>query len=243
MSKENENYQRLKKYCLDLGISLFGAADIIKVRDEFRLADSIKTRFPWGISLGKRAADAVLEDIKDQPTPLYFHHYRQLNFFLDRAAFLLTSHIQELGFSALPIPASQIIDWEKQQAHVSHKKIGLLTGLGWIGRNNLLVNPKLGSRFRLVTVLTDLPLEADQAIEGSCGECRRCLLPCPAQAIKENPADFDHLRCYEKLDEFRKKHIVSQHICGVCVKACPGPAGSLQTKKSGPHAPSDTPSV
>lgn len=236
MTKENENYQQLKKYCLGLGISLFGVADIIKVRDEFRLADSIKTKFPRGISLGKRAADAVLEDIKDQPTQLYFHHYRQLNFFLDRAAFLLTSYIQELGFGALPIPASQIIDWEKHQGHVSHKKIGLLAGLGWIGRNNLLVNSKLGSRFRLVTVLTDLPLEADQAKEGSCGECRRCLIPCPAQAIKESPADFDHIRCYEKLDEFRKKHIVSQHICGVCVKACLGPAGSLRTKKEGHRA-------
>jgi len=230
MSKENENYQQLKTYSLSLGASLFGIADIIKIRDNFRLSDSAKKQFPWGISLGKRAADGVLEDIQDQPTPLYFHHYRQLNIFLDRAAFLLTSYIQELGFRALPIPASQIIDWEKQQAHVSHKKIGFLAGLGWIGRNNLLVNPRLGSRFRLVTVLTDLPLEADQAIEGSCGECRRCLMSCPAQAIKTNPADFDHIRCFEKLDEFRKKHIVSQHICGVCVKACPGPAGSAKAR-------------
>jgi epoxyqueuosine reductase QueG len=243
MTKESENYQQLKKYCSGLGMSLFGVADIIKIRDEFRLAGSIKAKYSRGISLGKKAADAVLEEIEDQPTPLYFHHYRQLNMFLDRAAFLLTSFIQELGFSSLPIPASQIIDWEKQLAHVSHKKIGLLAGLGWIGRNNLLVNPKLGSRFRLVTVLTDFPLEADQEIEGSCGECRRCLMPCPAQAIKENPADFDHFRCYEKLDEFRKKHIVSQHICGVCVKACPGPAGSLRTKKAGPQRPPDTPSI
>jgi epoxyqueuosine reductase len=232
MSIENDNYQSLKKYCLDLGASLFGVADITKVRDEFRLADSIKRRFSRAISLGKRASDAVLEDIKDEPTLLYFHHYRQLNFFLDRAAFLLSSHIQEIGFNALPVPASQVIDWERQQAHVSHKKIGLLAGLGWIGRNNLLVNPELGSRFRLVTVLTDVPLKADQALEGFCGECQRCLLPCPAHAIKENPADFDHLRCYEKLDEFRKKHIVSQHICGICVKACSGPAGSLRTKKA-----------
>jgi len=230
MSKENENYQQLKKYSLNLGVSLFGVADIVRIRDSFRLSDSIKKQFPWGISLGKRAADAILDDIQDEPTQLYLHHYRQLNFFLDRSAFLLASHIQELGFGALPIPASQIIDWEKQQAHVSHKKIGFLAGLGWIGRNNLLVNPKLGSRFRLVTVLTDFPLETDQPIVGSCGECRQCLRSCPAQAIKANPADFDHIRCYEKLDEFRKKHIVSQHICGVCVKACREPVGRAKTR-------------
>ena len=234
MSKESENYQQLAAYCLRLGASLFGVADIIPVRNEFRLADPIKIRFHRAVSLGKRVANAVLEEIEDQPTPLYFHHYRQLNFFLDRAAFLLSSYIQDLGFEALSVPASQIIDWETQQAHVSHKKVGQLAGLGWIGRNNLLVNPKLGSRFRLVTVLTDLPLVADQPIKESCGICRRCLLPCPAQAIKENSSDFDHRACYEKLDEFRKKHIVSQHICGICVKACPGPAGSLKTKKIRP---------
>jgi epoxyqueuosine reductase len=232
MSKENENYQQLEDYCFSLGASLFGVADIMTARDEFRLADSIKMKFHRAVSLGKRASSAVLEEIENQPTPLYFHHYRQLNFFLDRAAFLLSSYIQDLGFDALPVPASQIIDWETQQAHVSHKRVGLLAGLGWIGRNNLLVNPKLGSRFRLVTVLTDLPLVADQPIKESCGECRRCLLPCPAQAIKENPGDFDHRACYEKLDEFRRKHIVSQHICGICVKACPGPAGSLKIKKT-----------
>lgn len=223
MFKEGENYRLLKEYCLDQGASLFGVADILKVKDEFHLVGSLKTRFHRAVALGKKVADAVLEEIESQPTPLYFHHYRQLNFFLDRAAFLVSSYIQDLGFSALPIPASQIIDWEKQQAHVSHKKIGQLAGLGWIGRNNLLVHPKLGSRFRLVSVLTDLPLESDQPFKGSCGQCQRCLGPCPALAIHVSPAEFDHLACYAKLEEFRKKRIVSQHICGVCVKACSGP--------------------
>ncbi|MCJ7565081.1 MAG: hypothetical protein MUP52_10895 [Candidatus Aminicenantes bacterium] len=223
VTKEQENNRLVQKYGRDLGFSLFGAADITRVREEFLLSEPLKTRFDRAIALGKRLSDAVLEDIKAQPTPLYFHHYRQLNFFLDRGALLLADHIQDLGFEALPIPASQIVDWENQRAHVSHKKIGVLAGLGWIGRNNLLVNPGLGSRFRLVTILTDMPLETGPSLDFSCGNCRACISPCPAQAIHENPADFDHRVCYEKLDEFRRKHIVSQHICGVCVKACRGP--------------------
>ncbi|MGB8951693.1 MAG: reductive dehalogenase domain-containing protein [Candidatus Aminicenantales bacterium] len=205
-----------------MGISLFGVAAIIEVREEFCLEKEIRDRFDRGISLGKRIIDPVIEGIKDRPTPLYFHHYRQLNFFLDRAALLLSSHIQDLGFDALPIPASQIIDWEKQKGHVSHKKIGLLAGLGWMGRNNLLVNPEFGARFRLVTVLTNMPLETDKSLETDCGKCLRCLASCPAQAIKENIKDFDHKSCYAKLSEFRRMNIVSQHICGVCVKACRG---------------------
>jgi len=221
MKKEEENYGKLKEFSLDLGLS-FGVADITSAKEEFLLGKELMSGFDRGISLGKRLIDAVLEDIKDSPTPLYFHHYRQLNFFLDRSAFLLSSFIQDLGFRALPIPASQIVDWEKQRAHLSHKKIGHLAGLGWIGRNNLLVHPNLGARFRLVTVLTDLPLDPDRPSQLSCGECKKCLKFCPAQAIKEEKEIFDHLACFEKLKEFRKSGIVSQHICGVCVKACVG---------------------
>jgi hypothetical protein len=222
MSEKGENYNLLKKHAFDLGFSLFGIADISSVKQEFILSESLKAKFDKGISLGKRLLDSVLVDIEDRPTSLYFHHYRQLNFFLDRAAFFISWTIQDLGFQALPIPASQIVDWEKQRAHVSHKKIGYLAGLGWIGRNNLLVHTKLGSRFRLVTVLTDMPLETDKPIEADCGTCRRCLSSCPAQAIKLNQEDFDHQSCFEKLKEFRKAGIVSQFICGVCVKACAG---------------------
>jgi epoxyqueuosine reductase len=224
VKKEGENRERLKKFADGLGVSLFGIADITAVRDEFNLDKKLRGSFDRAISLGQRLIGAVLEEIVDRPTPLYFHLYRQVNFFLDRAAFLLSTHIQDMGHKALPIPASQIIDWERQQAHLSHKKIGRLAGLGWTGRNNLLVNPEFGAQFRLVTVLTDMALEPDKPLESDCGECRRCLSCCPASAIKERQADFDHWVCFDKLKEFRRSGIVSQFICGVCVKACRGPA-------------------
>ena len=221
--KSSSGQSQLSSFSLSLGFSLFGVADITSIRSEFLLSEPTKAKFPRAISLAKRAVDAVLDDIVDKPTPLYFHHYRQLNFFLDRGALLVASHIQDLGYAALPIAASQIVDWENQRAHVPHKKIGELAGLGWIGRNNLLVNGEFGSRFRLVTVLTDMPLETGSPAAFGCGTCRACVAPCPAGAIKERPEDFDHRACYAKLDEWRKAHVVSQHICGVCVKACKGP--------------------
>ena len=222
MSREKENREKLKKFSQDLGVSLFGIADVTGIKEGFYLDKGLALKFDWGISMGKRLIDSVLDEIEDRPTRLYFHHYRQLNFFLDRAAFLLSTYIQELGHKALPIPASQIIDWEKQRAHLCHKTIGTLAGLGWRGRSNLLVNPKLGARFRLVTVLTDMPLAVDKPMEADCGDCRACLEPCPAQAIKERREDLDYQACYEKLQEFKRSGLVGQHICGVCVKACPG---------------------
>ena len=222
MRETKQNYERVKRFALKQGVSVFGVADITKIRKEFLLDKEIKTKFDWALSLGKRLLDPVLDDLKDKPTPLYFHHYRQLNFFLDRASFLVSSFIQEQGFLALPVPASQIIDWENQRGHLSHKKVGHLAGLGWIGKNNLLVNPKLGARFRLVTVLTDIPFEADMPLDEACGKCRKCLEVCPAQAVKDLKEDFDHWACFEKLKEFKREGIVGQLICGVCIKVCSG---------------------
>jgi epoxyqueuosine reductase QueG len=222
MSAE-KNTESIEAMAAEMEFSLCGVADITDVRKEFHLDLDFVSRFDRAISLAKRLLDPVIEDIKDRPTLLYLHHYRQLNLFLDRGATLLSSRIQNRGFQALPIPASQMIDWDKQRSHVSHKIIGRLAGLGWIGRNNLLVNPQLGSRHRLVTILTDMPLEPDEVLDRDCGACLACLETCPAQAIKENKEDFDHWACFEKLKEFRRQGVVGQHICGVCVKACKGP--------------------
>jgi len=212
----------LREYSMGLGFSLFGTADISGIRDSFILPKNLRDRVGFAVSLGKSLVAGVLDDILDGPTPLYFHHYRQINYFLDRGAMLVASRIQDLGFRAVPIPASQVIDWPKQRAHLSHKKVGEMAGLGWIGRNNLLVTPEFGSRFRLVTVLTDMPLEADDPSQADCGTCRKCIGVCPANAIKERREDFEHIRCFEMLKEFRNKGLVGQYICGLCVKACSG---------------------
>jgi long-chain acyl-CoA synthetase len=50
---------------------------------------------------GVRLEDAVLADIIDQPTPLYFHHYRQANYELDRLGFQMADRLQDAGFRAL----------------------------------------------------------------------------------------------------------------------------------------------
>lgn len=217
------DYGTLKKFCLEtLKVDLFGVADIRNIRQTFSLSPDVVSRYDYAISLGKEVLLSVLDDIKDAPTALYFHHYRQLNAFLDRAALELSAHISKHQYLALPIPASQVTDWKNQRAHLSHKKIGQLAGLGWLGRNNLLVNPVLGARFRLVTVLTNWPLKTDSSLPFSCGDCQRCREVCPAGSIKDLPEEFDHLSCFAKLKEFRDRGLVGQYICGICLKACHG---------------------
>ena len=217
------NKRELEAFARQLGFDLFGVADIASLRDDFLLEPDTRDRFPLAVSLGKRLSDAVLEDIRDHPTSIYFHHYRQMNFFLDRGALLVADRLQKSGFRSLAVAASQIVDWDKQRAHLSHKHVGRAAGLGWFGRNNLLVNPELGSRFRLVTVLTDMPLEPDRPLDRDCRSCHACAAACPARAIKDTREAFDHMACYETLKDFRKKGYTTQFICGICVRDCRGP--------------------
>lgn len=215
-----KSYNILKKFVQDQGIDLFGVADIRGIKKEFQILESLANGLDKAVCLGARLSVSVLSEISNAPTRLYFHHYRTVNAYLDQTALKVCNFIQRKGFKALPIPASIILDWENQTAHLSHKKLGVLAGLGWIGRNNLLVNEKIGSQFRLATILTDMPLKLDKPIKKDCGICHLCVKMCPAQAIKESPSDFDHIKCFEKLKEFQKQKLVDQYICGVCVNVC-----------------------
>ncbi len=229
MGDREKNYISLKKFSKNEGIDLFGAAGIEEIKKDFALSEGVLKRVDKAVALGVGLSEAVLSDIVNVPTRLYFHHYRTANAFLDQLAFKISGYIQKKGYLAVPIPASQILDWQRQSAHLSHKKIGYLAGLGWIGRNNLLVNKNLGSQFRLVSILTNMPLKIDRPVKQSCDDCRLCIEICPCGAIKDNPADFDHLKCFEKLKEFQRQRLAEQYICGVCVNAC---GRSLSLKKT-----------
>ena len=202
------------------GAVLFGVANVGEVEDvsgEVSLAGLVT-----GISYGYRLSDIVLEGISDCPTRTYQYHYRQVNLLLDRIGLILTSYLQGRGHRAFPVPSAQIVNWEKNLGHISHRAVAKHAGLGWIGRNNLLVNPVHGARVRYCTVLTDLTLPYDNPIEENCGTCMRCVEVCPGGAIGKTQADFDLASCIETIDRITKKKNVGSKICGICVRACIG---------------------
>jgi epoxyqueuosine reductase QueG len=160
----------------------------------------------------------VLSTVEGKPNQIYYFHYQRANMLLDGTALKIAAWIQARGSEAFPVPASQVVDWERQLGTVSHREVARLAGHGWYGRNNLMVNRPFGSGVRYATVLTDLPLELDAPVRDSCGACRACIAACPASAITEQ--GFDLSRCREKLKEFVKTEKIGQMICGVCVRAC-----------------------
>ncbi len=203
-------------------VSLFGAADIRSIKNGFLLSSSETDKLNFAVSIGVRISPAVLLGITSRPTLLYKWHYQQANQFLDKVAFILTQKIMEKGYQALPVPASQVVDWVGLKGHVSHRVVGEAAGLGWRGRNNLLVHPKYGAQIRLVTVLTDMALESNPSIENQCGTCRKCVTACPAGALGETFKDYNINKCNELLAQFSKERGIGVRICGICVKACSG---------------------
>ncbi len=214
-------YDELKGIAVSSGVTVFGTGNMEGLAGHFDALPSDQTeRLSYGISIGARVSESVLKSVVVGPTRHYLHHYKMLNLLLDQSALKISIAIQEKGYNALPIPASQIVDWEKQTAHLSHKMIALRAGLGWIGRNNLLVHPELGSKLRIATILTDMPLRTDSPVEKDCAECRKCIEICPVSAIGETHKEWNKEACLERLKFFAKNFNVGQYICGLCVKVC-----------------------
>ena len=72
-------------------------------------------------------------------------------------------------------------------APVMERAWAVRAGLGWIGRNGMLVNPKLGTFTFIGTLITTLDLEPSRPMKNRCGTCKKCIEACPTGAILNNP--------------------------------------------------------
>jgi epoxyqueuosine reductase len=218
---EQLNKQWLDVRARELGADRVGVAKANSIRSHFLFSGNESKGLDFGVSIAVTLSKSVLTGIESEPTLIYKWNYRQANALLDRIAFCLARDIEAKGFRALPVPASQIVDWKEQRGHLSHRAVAEAAGLGRRGKNNLLVDTEFGSRLRLVTVLTDMPLQTGLPQSASCGDCRLCVEACPAGALGDSPQEYRLDLCLKKLDGFSKMPGIGQHICGVCVRACP----------------------
>lgn len=115
-------------------------------------------------------------------------------------------------------------------APVLERAWAVKAGLGWIGKNSMLITPRNGSYFFIGEIITDLKLEYDPAYGGDyCGDCTRCIDACPTAAIGSDRM-IDSSRCIsyltiEKKDDLpddlqgNYKHWIFG--CDICQEVCP----------------------
>ena len=103
------------------------------------------------------------------------------------------------------------------------------SGLGWVGKNSLLLNRSMGSFFFLAELIIDLPLNPDGPIKDYCGTCTACQDACPTEAIPE-PYVVDGSRCISYLTIELKDQIPAEFQdnmegwifgCDICQDVCP----------------------
>jgi epoxyqueuosine reductase len=119
-------------------------------------------------------------------------------------------------------------------------------GLGWFGKNTMLVNPEIGSFFFLGTLLIDVELQPDEPFEADrCGTCTRCLDACPTNALVE-PRLLDATRCISYLTIELKGEIPEAlrepmgsliYGCDICQDVCPYNIKFAQELKEPAYAP------
>lgn len=227
MSTRRENVsRRLKKKALELGASVVGIADVERFdkAPEHHKPRDILENAAVVISIGLAQPKAVIESAMPSQ---YTRSIFTTAAILDQIAAQLSLWIEHIGFHAIPIAARYLAMDALSgvfRGDLSHKHAATLAGLGEIGVNTLLINPRFATRLMLVSIVTNAPLHPDSPLSGSLclgPKCLKCVNACPVKAIN-SAGEVDKVKC----SEFSRHHsdiyfeTWGLYFCRDCRRAC-----------------------
>ncbi|WP_026883569.1 4Fe-4S double cluster binding domain-containing protein [Clostridium akagii] len=215
----------LKVYLKSLGASLVGFADLQDIDT------SSYNNMGYGIAFAIKISPKIIKDIHNGPTETYYEAYNQINKQLDHIAISCVKYINHKGHNAIGQTSTYVTSDDNLTTPLPHKTVATRAGLGWIGKNALLITTEYGSAIRISSVITDMPLIKGSPInESKCGKCDKCAVNCPAEAIKgmlwnvnsKRSELLDPFKCRQKARELLNEKIgIKIALCGKCIEVCP----------------------
>ena len=215
----------LKEYLKNSGASLVEFADLRNIDA------SSRKNMPYGIAFAIKIKPSIIAGISDGPTEDYYEEYKAINKTLDNINLLCVEYIKDQGYNAIGQNSTYVTSNDNLSTPLPHKTVATRAGLGWIGKNALLITPEYGSAIRISSVLTNMPLITNEPInESKCGTCNKCVEACPASAIKgllwnvnsKREELLNPFKCRKKARELLKQRIgIESAICGKCIEVCP----------------------
>lgn len=221
----NEEFHALKEeleaILRDKGADLVGTGDMRGVRN---------CSWRTGISVAVRLPENVILDLQNAPTREYYDLYHSLNARLNAIVLAGEEFLKKSGFRANAQTTERVNTNEEKISPLPHKTVATRAGIGWIGKNCLLVTPEYGPAVRLSSLLTDAPLPVTEPVNASyCGQCMACVEQCPASALHgalwspgmRRDLILDFRKCYEKQIEIMSRQTgIATDLCGKCFAVC-----------------------
>ena len=152
-----------------------------------------------------------------------YAQYEDYHLFIKKQLRKLTNFISSIAGEGLKFKIC--VD----SAPLAERALAARAGLGFIGKNRMLINPELGPQILLGEIITDLKLQTDDPIKTNCSNCDKCIAACPTGALRPD-GRFDANKCISYLTIEYKDQIPpgsAQEIgdwlfgCDECVLACP----------------------
>lgn len=193
-------------------------ADLVGIGDLTELPENDRNKLPVGICLAVKFPKDVVSGIVDLPTREYYDAYNALNSRLYSLTDFAIKILKEWGYHAT------------SRTSLPHKTIATRSGIGWVGKSNLLVTERYGSMIRLASVLTDAPLKTAAPVnESKCGDCMLCVDACPASVLTgklwDTTVTRDEILNTSKCSAMAIERSISGfgipiELCGKCFAVC-----------------------
>lgn len=242
IAEREQNTDRVRQYFYNFlekisYTGVFGVANFEKVYDALMpiQQDKLKTicnsRFPQFlqqgsiISIGIVYPESVIDGINVRNDGkidkvrwnIYARAYTTINRLLNEISGTLVDQFEGIPVLAtLEGFASEVSHVEEYYGQtISHRVVAEYAGLGWRGKNELIVNNQYSCALRFASIITLLPLLQETYRDSLCGDCTACLDAC---SFLNKKAELDNYR--ENCRKFINALNLEDEVCGKCIKSC-----------------------